>query len=358
MQADVILSAVEVEQTLRHGPWPPEFPLDPSNRVSGNADAVYLGKLLFSDPVLSRDRTMSCSSCHQPKRNFSDGLARAEGREALDRNTQALWNLAGQRWFGWAGDSDSLWAQNLTPILNAAEMGHDVQSVHSAISVSHYRARYEALFGNIDAESAVETTVNVAKVLAAYIETLRSEKTSFDHFRDALSVGDMKMAAQYPEQAQRGLQIFIGRGNCAFCHSGPTFTNGEFHDAAVPYFLEQGGVDPGRYDGIDRLIESPFTLDGEFSDDPSKSGAWAVRNVKFQHGNFGTFRVPTLRRAAHTAPYMHDGSLLDFSSVIQHYNHIDMERLHSDGEAILRPLGLSTQDAADLEFFLKTLSDD
>ena len=357
-QADVILSADEVAQTLRHGPWPPEVVLDPSNRVSGDANAIALGKALFSDSILSRDRTMSCASCHDPERDFTDGLARAAGRKTLDRNTQALWNLAGQRWFGWSGDSDSLWAQNLTPLLNPDELGHDAQSMQSALLASPHRPAYEALFGEMDAEPALDTTVNVAKLLAAYIETLRSGKTSFDHFRDALEIGDMQMAAQYPEPAQRGLQIFLGQGNCTFCHSGPAFTNGEFHDAAVPYFLEQGGVDPGRAEGIERLTESPFTLDGAFSDDPSKAGAWAVRNVRFQHGNFGIFRVPTLRRAAHTAPYMHDGSLPDLAAVVQHYNHIDMERLHSDGEAILRPLGFTDQEAEDLEAFLKTLSDD
>lgn len=299
---------------------------------------------------------MSCASCHDPKRDFTDGLARAEGRKTLDRNTQALWNLAGQRWYGWSGDSDSLWAQNLIQLLNPAELGLVPQSMQSALFTSVHRPAYEVFFGEMDAESALETTVNVSKALAAYIETLRSGKTSFDRFRDTLANGDMLLASQYPEPAQRGLQIFIGRGNCTFCHSGPKFTNGEFHDAAVPYFLEQGGVDPGRAEGIDRLLESPFTLDGDFSDDASKAGAWAVRNVRFQHRNFGVFRVPTLRRAVHTASYMHDGSLPDLAAVVMHYNHVDMERLHSDGEAILRPLGLSDQDAEDLEAFLKTLS--
>lgn len=357
-QADMILSATEVEQTLRHGPWPPEVISDPSNRVSGDAEAISFGEALFSDPILSSDHTISCASCHDPAQDFSDGLRRAEGRRVLDRNTQALWNLSGQRWFGWAGASDSLWAHSVRPILNPAELGHDASSLQSALYESEHRPAYEALFGEMGEEPAIETTVNVAKVLAAYIETLRSGKTSFDDFRDALAIGDIERAAQYPEQAQRGLQIFIGRGNCTFCHSGPAFTNGEFHDAAVPYFLEQGGVDPGRAEGITQLLESPFTLDGDFTDDPIKARAWAVRNVRFQHRNFGIFRVPTLRRSAHTAPYMHDGSLPNLSAVVQHYNHINMERLHSDGEAILRPLGLSDREAEDLEAFLKSLSDD
>lgn len=357
-QADVILTDREIAQTLRHGPWPPDAVADPSNRVSGNAQAVALGAALFSDPVLSRDGTMSCATCHQPERDFTDGLPRAKGRTLLDRNTQALWNLQGQRWFGWSGDSDNLWAQNLTPILNPLEMAHDEASLQAAMADSTYRARYDALFGDIAAQPARDVAVNLSKALAAYIETLRTGKTSFDRFRDALERGDMAAAATYPKAAQRGLQIFLGQGRCAFCHVGPAFTNGEFHDAGVPYFLGQGRVDPGRADGIARLQTSPYTLDGTFSDDPDKTGAWAVRNVRFQHGNFGIFRVPTLRRAARTAPYMHDGSLPDLAAVVQHYNHINMERLHSDGEAILRPLGLTDETAADLETFLETLSDD
>lgn len=357
-QAQVILTPDDIARTLRHGPWPPVASPDPSNRVSGNAAAIALGEALFSDPALSRDGSISCATCHRPDRDFTDGLPRAEARSTLDRNTQALWNLAGLRWYGWSGDSDNLWAQNITPLLNPAEMGHDMPSLQAALATGPHRAAYEAVFGPVADEAPVDTTVNIAKALAAYLETLRTGKTSFDRFRDALAAGDFATAGRYPESAQRGLQIFVGAGNCHFCHSGPAFTNGEFHDAGVPYFLGQGRVDPGRSAGLEALADSPFTLDGDFTDDPEKSGAWAVRNVRFQHGNFGIFRVPTLRRVARTAPYMHDGSLADLEAVVQHYNHINTERLHSDGEAILRPLGLTDAAAADLRVFLETLSDD
>lgn len=356
--AEVILSPEEIAKTLRHGPWPPAPAVDPSNRVSGDPEAIALGQALFADPALSRDGTMTCATCHQPDRDFTDGLPRADGRARLDRNTQALWNLAGQRWYGWSGDSDNLWAQNITPLLNPGEMAHDPASLQAALRQSTARPAYEALFGEIAAEAPLETVVHVAKALAAYIETLTTGQTSFDRFRDALAAGDMTAAAAYPQTAQRGLQLFLGAGNCSFCHSGPAFTNGEFHDAGVPYFLGPGQVDPGRAAGLAALADSPFTLDGAFTDDPAKTGAWAVRNVRFQHGNFGIFRVPTLRRAARTAPYMHDGSLPDLDAVIAHYDQINTERLHTDGEALLRPLGLSPAQAADLRAFLETLSDD
>lgn len=356
--SEVLLTPAEINQTLRHGPWPPAPLPDPSNRVSGDPRAVALGAALFVDPVLSADGTLSCASCHQPGRDFTDGRDRAQGRGRLDRNTMALWNLAGQRWYGWTGDSDSLWAQNLTPILNPLEMGHSPASLRDALAASPQAPDYEALFGPIAEQAPVEAAVNVSKALAAYLETLRSGPTTFDRFRDALAQGDMAAAARYPAAAQRGLQLFLGRGNCHFCHSGPAFTNGEFHDAGVPYFLGPGKVDRGRTGGLEALAASPFTLDGAYNDDPTKAGAWAVRNVRFHHGNFGIFRVPTLRRAAWTGPYMHDGSLATLTDVIRHYSEIDMERLHSDGEALLRPLGLTEREIADLEAFLLTLSDD
>ncbi|MEM9105031.1 MAG: hypothetical protein AAGC96_05195, partial [Pseudomonadota bacterium] len=106
------------------------------------------------------------------------------------------------------------------------------------------------------------------------------------------------------------------------------------------------------------LLESPYTLDGNYTDDPDRTGAWAVRNVRRTHADFGTFRVPTLRGVARTAPYMHNGSLADLHAVVAHYNQIDLERLHADGEAILEPLNLSDTEVDDLVSFLRSLSDD
>ncbi|MDA4846604.1 cytochrome-c peroxidase [Hoeflea poritis] len=356
--ADVLLTPEEISRTLTHGPWPPAVGPDPSNRVSGNAAAIAFGEQLFHDPDLSRDGSISCATCHVPARGFSEDRPRAMGRVALDRNTPSLMNVGTHRWFGWAGDSDNLWAQSLLPILNADELASDAQSLKTMMADGPYASTYAQLFGPSSDHASETVLVNIAKALAAYKETLITGQTSFDRFRDALELGDMARAADYPESAQRGLQIFLGKGNCAFCHTGPAFTNGEFHDAGVPYFIEPGRVDPGRHGGLKALLESPFTLDGAFTDDPGKRGAWAVRNVRRTHLDFGKFRVPSLRGASRTAPYMHDGSLPDLESVVAHYNTIDMERLHADGEAILMPLNLSDDEVDDLLAFLRSLSDD
>ncbi|MEP0942412.1 MAG: cytochrome c peroxidase [Rhizobiaceae bacterium] len=356
-QAELVLTQDEIQQILAHGPWPIDQHKDPSNRVSGNSDAIALGKHLFGDRILSRDGTLSCTTCHRPDRDFSEYRPRSLGRKLLDRNTPALLNLSAHRWFGWGGSSDNLWGQTILPIVNPDEMAHDSESLKSAILKSQYASSYEQIFGSLQHQPSQTVLVNIAKTLAAYQETLTTGKTSFDRFRDSLARGDMKGASSYPGAAQRGLQIFIGKGRCSFCHSGANFTNGEFHDAAVPYFLGPGRVDAGRHAGLKTLLQSPYTLDGVYNDDPLKTGAWAVRTVKTTHADFGIFRVPSLRGVAHTSPYMHDGSLPDLKAVVEHYNTINTERLHADGEQILRPLKLSGREKDDLIAFLESLSD-
>ena len=100
--------------------------------------------------------------------------------------------------------------------------------------------------------------MDAAKALAAFQETLWSARTPFDDFRDALARGDAAAAARYPEAARRGAQLFVGRGRCDFCHTGPAFTNGEFGDIGVPFFIGPGRVDPGRHEGVKKLHGEPL----------------------------------------------------------------------------------------------------
>ena len=117
-----------------------------------------------------------------------------------------------------------------------------------------------------------------------------------------------------------------------------------------------GRVDTGRYGGIRRLQASPYTLLGAFNDDPKRSTATSTRHVSLAHRNYGEFRVPSLRNVARTAPYMHDGSLATLRDVIRHYSDLDENRLHADGESILRPLRLSDAEIDDLVAFLESLT--
>lgn len=336
--------AAERRTILGHGPWPAVVAADASNRLAADPAAVALGRRLFFDPGLSGSGQVACASCHRPQRAFQDGRALALGVATGVRNTIGLLDAAGQRWYGWDGGSDSLWAASLRPLLNPAEMGSSAAHV-----AAHVRG--EPALAAADAESAL---VQVAKALAAFQATLVSPRTAFDHFRDALAGGDTAAMARYPAAAQRGLKIFVGRGRCSLCHAGPRFSNGEFADIGRPFFVAGGGVDPGRHAGLRALQSSRYNRLGPFADDGG-AGAVATRHVRLEHRHFGEFKVPGLRGLRRTAPYFHDGSAATLADVVRHYSELDEERLHADGERILVPLKLSPADAADLVAFLETL---
>ena len=342
---------------LRHGPWPQPVIADPSNRVSGNAAAIALGQRLFGDPRLSRDASMACVSCHVPNGSFTDGRERAVGRASLTRNTPSVWNVGLQRWFGWDGAQDSLWAQSLRPILETDELAADAAHVAKVIRGDPELAcLHRKAFGAQHDDRRV--LVDAGKALAAWQETLVSGRTPFDDYRDALARNDATAAARYPEAARRGLAIFVGRGNCSLCHFGPAFTNGEFHDVGVPFFIGRGQVDSGRYDGISRLHANPYNLLGMHSDDKSGKAAIKTRHVDRNQRTFGQFRTPGLRNVALTAPYMHNGRFATLRDVVRHYSDLNPERVHSHGEAaLLQPLNLSDAEIDDVVAFLESLTD-
>ena len=352
-------SDAERAAILAHGRWPPSFDRDPSNRVSGNAAAIALGRQLFFDTRLSADGKRSCATCHDPALAFSDGRERSIGLARVDRNAIALANLRLNRWFGWSGAADSLWSHSIRPILDDKELGATPQHARDlAAADAGLAAAYASVFATAAADDQPERVlVNIAKALAAFQETIVSGRTPFDDFRDAMERGDREAMARYPVAAQRGLPIFVGKGQCSACHFGPNFTNGEFDDVGVPYFAEPGRVDQGRHGGIALLRASPFGLLGPYNDDPARTTAAPTRHVEPQHRNWGEFRVPSLRNVALTAPYMHNGSLPTLEAVVRHYSEVDIERLHGDdGARLVRPLHLSPREIADLVSFLETLS--
>jgi cytochrome c peroxidase len=352
-------SADELQRIQRHGPWPPPRALDPGNAVAGQHPAIELGQQLFFDARLSIDGTMSCSSCHQPLLAFADARKRSRGRQELDRNAPSLWNAVHQRWYGWDGAADSLWAQAIRPILHAHEMDSTPQHVRDTIARDGELAcRYRKAFGPASQDDAEAVLVNASKAIGAFVGTLQSGRTTFDAFRDALARGDAKAAARYRLPAQRGLRLFVGRGNCHLCHGGPSFTNGEFGDTGLPFFVRPGVVDPGRQRGIELLHLSEYNLLSRWSDARDDAAvALKTRQVLPQHRNFGEFKVPSLRNVALTAPYAHDGQLATLDDVVRHYSELNLDRLHADGEQILKPLRLNEGERADLVAFLRSLSD-
>lgn len=340
-----------------HGPWPPTAEPDPGNRFSGDARAIDLGRRLFADERLARTRGLSCDHCHRPDRGFSDGLVVGAGRRPLERNTPTLFNLRFNRWYGWDGAADSLWAQSIRPIVADAEMNADAAWVRALFEADRrYRDSVTSLLGGpIDALDDDDLLAFTGKVLAAFQETLVTPRTAFDEFRDAYLAGDAAGARRYPPAARRGLKLFTGEGRCSLCHFGPAFTNGEFANIGIAHRTSDGGVDRGRLAGMRQLRESDFNLAGPFNDDATGANAVSTRRLKFRHSAFGEFRVPGLRSVAATAPYMHNGSLATLRDVVLHYSELDMDRLHVHGEAILRPLRLDDEQVDDLVAFLESL---
>ncbi|MFM8769413.1 MAG: cytochrome-c peroxidase, partial [Rubrivivax sp.] len=291
----------------------------------------------------------------------TDGRARSVGVAELDRNAPTLLDAAHERWLGWDGAADSLWGQSIRPLLDAREMASSAEHLQAELARQPaLAAAWWRVFGQeVRAQEPQTVLVGTAKAISAYVATLVSGRTPFDEFRDALARGDQAAAARYPLAAQRGLQLFIGRGNCQLCHGGPRFTHGEFADIGLRFFVRPGVVDAGRFAGIEALKASPHNLLSRWADAPPPGGPDEAPKTPHEdatHRNFGEFKVPGLRQVARTAPYMHDGQLATLEAVVQHYSELNLERLHADGEQVLRPLHFSPQEAQDLAAFLRSLT--
>jgi cytochrome c peroxidase len=391
-------STVERERILSLGPWPRDnTALDSPQRkqlnpLAGIPKAIALGEYLFKDQRLSANRKVSCETCHQAKYGFTDGRTVSLGIAKGQRNTMPLFDLAGQRWFGWDGGADSLWAASIRPMLDPIEMGGSASAIAQVLeSDPLYASFLNALAGHIAKNVSVseqhqKTLVIAAMSLAAWMDTIESERNAFDKYRDALA-RNFKIEAQassasttiqepkipedkinlfhetgFSKEAERGLGIFIGKGNCWICHGGPNFTNGEFHDTGRPFMIRPKGanavstVDPGRHKGIERVKKDPYNLLGRWSPDPKGERAQLTDQTILQHRNWGEWKIPSLRNLKKTAPYMHDGSLATLREVVMHYSELNEERLHADGEALLKPLKLSEREITDLIAFLESLS--
>ena len=365
----------EVAQILQHGPWPPRRLPDASNRVAASALAAAFGQRLFFDTRLSSSGTISCASCHVPEFQWTDRRPTATGLGDAERNTPSVANTRFNRWFGWAGATDSLWAASLRPFADTREMGSSERHVAALVrSQPDLECGYRQVFGQPPAATEDDKVLaDIGKALAAFQATLVTGRTPFDDFRDALARGDRSVQARYPEAAKRGLRLFIGRGQCSLCHLGPQFSNGEFDQVGIPVRRADGRFDWGRYDGIKAVRASRFSLLGRFSDDRKGSTGESTRRVALTVEAYGQFKVPGLRNAALTAPYMHDGSIATLTRVVRHYSTINDEKLilaaphpHAEpGEeqperptgSVLRTLNLDPREIADLVAFLDTLTE-
>lgn len=266
---------------------------------------IELGRRLFYDPILSRDSTISCASCHLSFTAFAHvdhALSHGIGDRVGKRNAPALSNLAWATTLMWDGAVAQLDFQALAPISHPDEMDFSIEKVVQKLAVSEkYRAAFEAAFG----DSQI-TGERVLKAIAQFELTLISADSKYDR----VAAGSEK----FTEQEQRGYSIF--QKNCASCHAEPFFTNFQFEKNGLP--LDPDLQDFGRM-GI------------------SKNVADSLK-----------FKVPTLRNVEFSPPYMHDGRFRKLRDVLNHY---------STTTALARKIELSPDEKADLTAFLLSLTD-
>ena len=344
-------SEKEIEQIRTLGPWPQSFVLDSSNRFSGKKEAIAFGRLLFETGDLSLNRDQGCSFCHQESNNFTDGWMKAEGMESLNRNTIGLLDVRLRHWYGWSGQSDTLWGASIRPIVDPKEMGMTSALVKERILESE---RFSKAYFAITREEASNhepdiVLVNVGKALAAFQETLNSGPTAFDFFREGLLEKNVAAIEAYPKNAKRGLRLFLGKANCLRCHGGPNFALDEFHNIALP--KGEGTVDLGRESGLQILKTNPWTMASSNSDEVTKGP-----DRTSPHETRRAFRVPSLRGLNETGPYMHDGRFETLLEAVSHYSDFDEADLPQTGERIMEPLGLTHRQIDQLVAFLLTLS--
>ncbi|GAB3124037.1 cytochrome-c peroxidase [Novispirillum itersonii] len=361
----------------------PPLPADRSNRVADSAEAARLGQALFNDPRLSGDGSIACATCHRPERQFQDDRATARGIGETNRRTMPLAGVAYAPFLFWDGRADSLWAQALGPLENAAEHGGDRTSSARVIA-TWYRAPYERLFGPLPdlsrlpqragpmadpaaaagwaAMSALErdavTTVfvNIGKAIAAYERTLMPVETRFDRAVTRLLAGqDSGLTADERD----GLRLFIGKAGCMDCHNGPLLTDRHFHNTGVaPGPGESGKGESGEQDrraGARLVRSSPFNCVSPYSD----AGAETCGELRFlaldQPDQVGAFKTPSLRGVADRPPYMRAGQIATLHDVLAHYLAAPPAAY---GRSELRPLLLTAREVEQITAFLKTLGTD
>ncbi len=333
----------------------PELPADPTNRVAENLEAAKLGQRIFFDTAFSASGGISCATCHDPEKNFTDGLALPIG--GGPRKSQTIVGTAYSPWLFWDGHSDSQWAQALEPLESDVEhRGTRTQYAELVRDDASYRADYEAVFGPVpdlaDEQAVTEVFVNIGKAIAAYERLIIPGASPFDTYAQAVIANDTRtMDRALSAEAVAGLDLFINAGNCIDCHNGPLFTNNEFHGTAVV-----GIYDAGRLEGAQLVLENEFNCYSEWSD--SAESCPNLRFIRTEGFELeAAFKTPTLRNVAEMAPYTHNGSFADLQGILAHYNTGGFgSSFGTFGHNELEPLNLEDQQLAELEAFMRALS--
>ena len=331
----------------------PPVPVPADNPIT--PDKVKLGDKLFHDTRFSSTGEVSCATCHEKAKGFTDGLPVSEGINKLrgTRNAPTVINAAYLHTQFWDGREPSLEAQSAGPFVNPVEMA--LPNHEPILKIVRTDPEYMDLFQKVFAKTGNRITMKeVEQAIASFERTLIAGNSPFDRY---FYGGDKK--AMSPA-AIRGLDVFINQGRCVSCHvieqTQALFTDNRFHMIGsgakqMPKNLDDlaAAVEDVKKRGTDIAVLS--------NEKTSSLGRYAVtRDLT----DIGAFKTPTLRNIALTAPYLHDGSLKTLEEVIQFYNNGGREKETDPVPELLsggiRPLNLSKEQEADLVEFLKALT--
>ncbi|WP_408098376.1 cytochrome-c peroxidase [Peredibacter sp. HCB2-198] len=333
----------------------PQVEIPKNNPMS--KEKVALGKKLFEDTRFSSTGEVSCSTCHDEAKGFTDQLVVSEGINGLKgtRNAPTVLNAAFNATQFWDGRSPTLEDQSRHPFVNSVEMG--LKNHEPILEVVRTDPEYVKAFKTVFNKSVKEIKIeHVTMAIGAFERTVIAGNSRFDqwYYKGEKSLSDSEL---------RGFQTFIGNGRCVSCHaieqSSGLFTDHRFHNIGV-------GINRVPKEDVDRLVteflKANFNreeVDEKVLNDlkTSELGRFAVTQ---NQNDIGAFKTSTLRNIDLTAPYMHDGSLKTLEDVVEHYNRGGAS---SDKEVItpflsggIRPLNLTDQEKKDLVAFMKSLT--
>jgi cytochrome c peroxidase len=363
----------------------PPVPASPSNRFANDSHAIALGKKVFFDPRFSANGKISCASCHQPEKYFTDQLKVGTGIQATQRNTPTVVASAWLRWFYWDGRRDSLWSQALIPFESREEMGSSRTRIIWEFSQNNdYAQLYQNIFGNLPTDifqdnkpfdaspigdaimqdrwfrlsNAYKKTINTAfanigKAIAAYERTLFPKPTRFDlYVEQLLGIEDHRI--QLTSHEKQGISLFIdeAKTQCLQCHNGALLTNGGFHNIGTGNF-DGERLDFGRMFGIQAVLIDEFNCLGYYSD-ADQNECHQLRFLNPNQHLEGAFKTPSLRNLKMTAPYFHDGRFEHLEEVLSHYNDPPTD----NGNHEIRPMNLSDNELQSIAAFLAMLNED
>ena len=321
---------------------------------------IALGDKLFNDQRFSATGDVSCATCHDAEKAFTDSpLSVSEGINKLTgtRNAPTVVNAAYNQTQFWDGRSPDLEDQALHPFINPVEMALPNHEPLLAIvrGDPEYVEAFDAVFG---IKAAAITMTEVTQAIAAFERTQVAGDSPFDRWYFGGEAEAMS------EAAQRGFQVFLADGRCVSCHvieqDQAVFTDHRFHNIGVGINDMQDRVmDVATAFQREKLADPDLDVDIKALTDANVSelGRFAISE---QLSDMGAFKTPTLRNIDRTAPYMHDGSVETLLEVVDHYNNGGVT---NEGDPVnpfiaggIRPLDLTDEQKDDLVAFMEALT--